>query len=276
MAGIIGHLINPLLVSRVQYSTPSKNMALSPDTISRLSLEFEHHPPQEIIAWAVETFCPKIAASSSFQTQSVPLLHMISKIQPKMRIFFVDTRYHFWDTLMFREQLERELGLNVADLYPDKSWKQFLRRFGRKLVTEDPDLCCYIRKVQPMQQALAGIDAWISGIRRDQTPQRAKAQILELQPDGLLKINPLLNWSKADIEHYRAQHNLPEHPMTALGYPSIGCMHCTAKVQPGEDERSGRWVGKGKTECGLHTEMFHKKTAPGEVPEQFVLTDTLA
>jgi phosphoadenosine phosphosulfate reductase len=244
---------------------------LTPQEITALYQTFERKTPQEIITWAVETFCPEIAASSSFQTQSVPLLHMISQIHPEMRIYFVDTFYHFWDTLMFREQLERELGLNVVDVYPDKSWNQFLRRFGRKLVTEDPDLCCYIRKVQPMQRALEGLNAWITGIRRDQTPQRAKAQILELQPDGLLKVNPLLNWKKADIERYRAEHNLPEHPMTALGYPSIGCMHCTAKVRPGQDERAGRWKGKGKTECGLHTEMFQKKTAPEEILGQFVL-----
>lgn len=246
---------------------------LTPKEITRLSLSFETKTPQEILAWAVETFCPDIAASSSFQTQSVPLLHMISQIRAEMRVFFLDTHYHFWDTLIFREQLERELGLNVVDLYSDKSWWQFLRRFGRSLVVEDPDLCCFIRKVQPMQRGTEGLKAWITGIRRDQTKQRAQARILELQPDGMLKVNPMLNWTGADIAQYITEHELPEHPMTSLGYLSIGCMHCTKKVQPGENERAGRWVGKGKTECGLHTEMFKEKKAdPADIMNQFIFT----
>ncbi|HBY08143.1 MAG TPA: phosphoadenylyl-sulfate reductase [Chloroflexi bacterium] len=247
-------------------------MDLSSAEIARLSLSFEAQTPQEIIAWAVDTFCPEIAASSSFQTQSVPLLHMISQIRPEMRIFFLDTHYHFWDTLMFREQLERELNLNVVELYPSKSWWQFLHRFGRSLVSEDPDLCCFIRKVEPMQKGVVGLKAWITGIRRDQTSQRASARILELQPDGLLKVNPMLNWTRADVADYMQTYNLPEHPMTSLGYPSIGCMHCTSKVKAGQDERSGRWVGKGKTECGLHTHMFQeKKASPDDMMGQFVL-----
>lgn len=243
---------------------------LTPKEIARLSLSFEAKTPQEIITWAVETFCPDLAASSSFQTQSVPLLHMISEIRPEMRVFFLDTQYHFWDTLLFREQLQREMGLNVVDLNADKSWWPFLRRFGRKLVDEDPDLCCFIRKVQPIQKGVEGLNAWITGIRRDQTKERASARILELQPDGLIKVNPMLNWTRYDIAEYISEHGLPEHPMTALGYPSIGCMHCTKKVQPGADERSGRWAGKGKTECGLHTTMFQeKREGPEEVMKQF-------
>jgi len=246
---------------------------LTSKEITRLSLSFESKTPQEILKWAVDTLCPDLAASSSFQTQSVPLLHMISQIRPEMRIFFLDTHYHFWDTLIFREQLERELGLNVVDLTPDKSWWQFLRRFGRSLVTEDPDLCCYIRKVEPMQKGVAGLKAWVTGIRRDQTPQRANARILELQPDGLLKVNPMLNWTSADVATYIKEHHLPEHPMAAFGYPSIGCMHCTSKVKKGENERAGRWVGKGKTECGLHTDMFkEKKASPDKIIQEFVTT----
>jgi phosphoadenosine phosphosulfate reductase len=246
---------------------------LTPKEIARLSLAFEAQTPQEILAWAVDTFYPDIAASSSFQTQSVPLLHMISQIKPAVRVFFLDTHFHFWDTLIFREQLERELSLNVVDLYPDKSWWDFLRRFGRTLVTEDPDLCCFIRKVQPMQKGVEGLRAWITGIRRDQTKQRAQARILELQPDGLLKINPMLNWTREDVAAYNQEHQLPGHPMTHLGFLSIGCMHCTAKVKPGEDERSGRWVGKGKTECGLHTDVFkEKKASPEEVMHEFIFT----
>ena len=114
--------------------------------------------------------------------------------------------------MIFREQLEREFGLNVQDLYPDKSWWDFLQRFGRSLVKDDPDLCCFIRKVEPMQKGVLGVKAWITGIRRDQTPERAKARILEMQPDGLLKINPMLNWTAANIAVYMKENNLQSIP----------------------------------------------------------------
>jgi phosphoadenosine phosphosulfate reductase len=231
----------------------------SPDEINQLSEQFERSSPQEILAWAVAEFTPDIALSSSFQTQSLPLLHMAMLAMPDIRIFFLNTGYHFWDTLIFREQLSRELNMNVIDLYRDARWDVFRRRFGRELPAVDPNLCCYIHKVQPMQEALAGLKAWITGIRRDQTKARAQARILELQDDGLLKINPLLNWQKSDIQAYREAYNLPEHPLLKKGYRSIGCAPCTRPVQPDEDERAGRWAGSGKTECGLHTDMFQQK-----------------
>ena len=235
-------------------------MPLSPDEIERLSEEFETASPQEIIAWAAKTFCPAIVASSSFQTQSVPLLHMISQIHPEMRIFFLDTGMHFWETLIFREQLEREFSLRIVDLYPDSRWAVFLRRYGRTLPQDDPDLCCYIRKVQPMQKAMSeyGIRAWITGIRRDQTQNRANAKILEYKRDGLLRIAPMLNWTKADVLRYLDEHDLPRHPLPLEQYPSVGCKPCTRPVAPGEGDRAGRWAGQGKTECGLHTEMFEQ------------------
>jgi len=233
--------------------------SFSPDEINQLAEQFEHNSPQEILAWAVAEFAPDIALSSSFQTQSLPLLHMATQVKPDIRIFFLNTGYHFWDTLIFREQLSRELNMNVIDLYRDQRWDVFRRRFGRELPAVDPNLCCYIHKVQPMQEALSGLKAWITGIRRDQTKVRSQARILEMQEDGLLKVNPLLNWKKADVEAYRATYNLPEHPLLKKGYRSIGCAPCTRPVQPGEDERAGRWAGLGKTECGLHTDMFQQK-----------------
>jgi phosphoadenosine phosphosulfate reductase len=231
----------------------------SSDEIDQLSEQFESKSPPEILAWAVAEFAPDIALSSSFQTQSLPLLHMAMQAMSDIRVFFLNTGYHFWDSLIFREQLAREMDMNVIDLYRDPRWDVFRRRFGRELPVVDPNLCCYIHKVQPMQVALAGLKAWITGIRRDQTKVRAHASILELQEDGLLKVNPLLNWKKADVEAYRAAHNLPEHPLLKKGYRSIGCAPCTRPVQPGEDERAGRWAGLGKTECGLHTDMFQQK-----------------
>jgi phosphoadenosine phosphosulfate reductase len=227
--------------------------------IAQLSEEFESHAPQEILTWAIEQFWPQIAMSCSFQTQSMPLLHMATRIRRDLLIFFIDTGYHFWDTLIFRERVASEWQLNVLDLYRDSRWDPFVRPKSRTLPLEEPDLCCFLHKVQPMQKALRDLTAWITGIRRDQTTARSHARILELQPGGLLKINPLLNWTKADVEDYIAEQHLPVHPLLAKGYRSIGCAPCTLAIGLTEDDRSGRWAGRGKTECGLHTEMFTSK-----------------
>ena len=231
----------------------------SASEIDHLSKEFEAKTPQEIIRWAVDTFWPQVALSSSFQTQSVPLLHMASLIRRDILIFFLDTGYHFWETHMFREQLASHWQLNVLDLYRDARWDVFMRQHTRSLPIEDPSLCCFIHKVQPMQKALQDMKAWISGIRRDQTSVRANAKILELQDDGLLKINPLLNWTKEDVQRYAREHRLPAHPLFQRGYRSIGCAPCTIAIGVNDDERAGRWSGHEKIECGLHTEMFRQK-----------------
>lgn len=233
------------------------------EEIDQLAAELESQTPRQIIAWAIDTYAPQIAVSSSFQTQSLPLLHMVSRIDPEILVFFLDTGLHFWETLMFRERLQREMGLHIQNLYPDKQWQNFLARFGRELYQQDPDLCCFLRKVQPMQKGLITVRAWMTGIRRDQTANRHDAKILELEPDGLLKINPLLNWTRQDVETYIREHNLPTHPLFEKGYRSIGCKPCTRAVRVDEDERAGRWDGKGKTECGLHTEMFNQD-GPGK------------
>ena len=231
----------------------------SASEIDRLSEEFESKSPQEIIRWAVDIFWPQVALSSSFQTQSVPLLHMASLIRRDILIFFLDTGYHFWETHMFREQLASHWQLNVLDLYRDARWDEFARQRTRTLPGDDPNLCCFIHKVEPMQKALKDMKAWISGIRRDQTSARANAKILELQEDGLLKINPLLNWTKEDVQRYARKNRLPAHPLFQRGYRSIGCAPCTIAIGVNDDERAGRWSGREKIECGLHTELFRQK-----------------
>ncbi len=241
---------------------------LSVQETEKLSIEFETRAPQEIIRWAVDSFWPEIAVSSSFQTQSMPLLHMVTQMKRGIPVFFLDTGYHFWETLIFREKIASEWKINVIDLYRDTRWDVFARQNTRSLPIEDPNLCCYLHKVQPMQKTLKDIKAWISGIRRDQTAVRAHAQILELQEDGLLKINPLLNWTKVDIKRYMEENNLPVHPLYEKGYRSVGCAPCTIAVGANDDERAGRWAGRGKIECGLHTDMFRKKDI-AEVKQEF-------
>jgi phosphoadenosine phosphosulfate reductase len=159
---------------------------------------------------------------------------------------------------MFREQMGYEWQLNIVDLRRDHRWDEFMRQNRQTLPNNDPNLCCFLNKVQPMQKAMHGLKAWISGIRRDQTQERAHAQIIEVQKDGLVKINPLLNWTRQEVQAYIAEHQLPNHPLLEKGYRSIGCAPCTQPVQEGQDERAGRWAGKGKTECGLHTNLFQK------------------
>ena len=149
--------------------------------------------------------------------------------------------------------------MNVLDLYRETRWDVFTRHNIRKLPLEDPNLCCFIHKVQPLQAAMKNMLAWISGIRRDQTAERAHAKILELQGDGLLKINPMLNWTKADVKRYAEENNLPSHPLLEKGYRSVGCAPCTVAIGANDDERAGRWKGHGKTECGLHTDMFNQR-----------------
>lgn len=241
---------------------------ISAQEIERLSAEFETKPPQEIVMWAVNHFWPEIAMSSSFQTQSMPLLHMVTSLKRGIPVFFLDTGYHFWETLMFREKIASEWQINVIDLYRDSRWDVFAKQNTRSLPIADPNLCCYLHKVQPMQKALKDIKAWISGIRRDQTSVRAHAKILELQEDGLLKINPLLNWTKVDVKNYMKENNLPAHPLYEKGYRSVGCAPCTVAIGVHDDERAGRWAGRGKVECGLHTEMFKKKDIT-EVKQEF-------
>jgi phosphoadenosine phosphosulfate reductase len=140
-----------------------------------------------------------------------------------------------------------------VELHPKIRREELARRFGEDLYRRDPDLCCFINKVEPLTEALMGLRAWITGIRQSQTAQRAQASILQIHPNGLVKVNPLLYWTKEALWEYIQEHNLPLHPLYSQGYLSIGCAPCTQPVNSGENERAGRWVGNDKTECGLHT-----------------------
>ena len=206
---------------------------------------------REIIGWAWSRFGLRLAVTSSFQTQSVPLLHLISQVCPCLPVYFLDTGFHFPETLNFRTQLAQRLKLNVVDLRCEGGHDAFLGRYGL-LHSRDPDLCCYLNKVQPVERLLGEHHAWLTGIRRDQTPDRAHAPIIDIGADGVCKIAPLAAWTAEDIERYIDSHGLPRHPLTALGYRSIGCQPCTRPVATADDLRAGRWPGTSKTECGLH------------------------
>jgi phosphoadenosine phosphosulfate reductase len=224
--------------------------------IPRLNKQLENAPAPEILRWAWDTFGPKLTASSSFQTQSVPLLHMISQVCLELPVIFLDTGFHFPETLNFRDDLQTQLGLKLVIIQPAIEKSQLMTQYGQALYRKDPDLCCYINKIEPMQRALTGIDGWISGVRRDQTANRKSLPVLEEQSTGPLKIYPLLNWTRRQIYSYIDEHDLPTHPLLAKGYTSIGCVPCTRPVSVDEDERAGRWTGTDKDECGLHLKIL--------------------
>jgi len=228
--------------------------------LDQLNERFEKTQPEEILRWAMDEFRPKIALSSSFQTESVVLLHMVSQIDPAIKILFLETGWHFKETLDFKNEIVKRLKLtNIVDLKTDpKKREAFNTKTGGKPYEVDPDYCCQINKVEPLDEALKGLDAWISGIRRSQSKTRKDIRIIEEYQGGIFKINPLANVTSGDLWWYLKEHNLPKHPLFDKGYLSIGCWPCTKPVQPGDDERSGRWAGKEKTECGIHTFMKPK------------------
>ncbi len=232
---------------------------MNADELHDLNTHFEGADPRTIITWAAERFMPRLAATSSFQTQSVALLHLIGQTRADIPVIFLDTGYHFPETIAYRDQLVAQFGLTLQIAKPLPRQTGTLKpSSGEPLYRRDPEMCCYLNKVEPMQRALRDLDAWLTGIRRDQTDNRAQAQPVELLPDSRVKINPLLVWTRQDLWTYISRHNLPSHPLFSQGYLSIGCAPCTAPVTNGDDERSGRWAGTDKTECGLHTDALNQ------------------
>jgi phosphoadenosine phosphosulfate reductase len=201
-----------------------------------------------LLEWALRAFASRIAVTVSFGGSGIVLAHMLSEIDRSVPVLFIDTGYLFPETLAFRDEFAARFGLTVVTLVPATD--------PGPLFLEDQDRCCHIRKVEPMELALLDYDAWVSALRRSQSVTRADVRRLEVvQSNGrsILKVHPLFDWSRDDVERYVAQHDLPMHPLTAQGYTSIGCWPCTSPVTPGEPERTGRWRGSPKTECGLHS-----------------------
>lgn len=196
----------------------------------------------------------RMFATSSFQTTSVVLLHILSIRARDVPVYFLDTGYHFPETLEFKRELEGRLGLEVRSLRSEVS--RLLQRDARKrlLFASDPDSCCYLNKVAPLEPVLAAHDIWINGIRASQSPGRAAFQVEQSTRRGTVRYHPLLDWTAAMLDEYRRRHDLPAHPLDALGYGSVGCEPCTRRAATGggADDRSGRWAGLTKTECGLH------------------------
>lgn len=223
--------------------------------LDRLNEKFEKAKPQEIIEWAIAEFSPKIMMTSSFGPESGTLLHMVSRVKPDLAVYFIETGYHFPETLAYRDELTRLCGLtNVINLKADDVRRnQLIADHDGKPYEKNPDLCCQINKVEPLDKAVKGYHAWLSGIRRHQTDFRKSIRIVEQYEGDLYKVSPLANFTSREAWWYLKENKIPQHPLYEKGYLSIGCWPCTRPIQDGDDERSGRWAGKAKKECGLHT-----------------------
>jgi phosphoadenosine phosphosulfate reductase len=210
--------------------------------LAELSAGFETVSAGRIIRWAVEVFGSRLALSASM-TDAV-LIDLATQVDPGIEVLFIDTGYHFPETLDTVEAVRRHYGLNLRIMT--------VARQEEELWKIDPENCCSAVKVGQLDRALADKDAWMSGLRRDEAPTRAKSPIIARDLRGLVKVNPLATWTHEDVQGYVRDHNVIVNPLTLQGYPSIGCMPCTKPVAAGEDPRSGRWAGSDKTECGLH------------------------
>lgn len=196
--------------------------------------------------------------SSSFQTHSMVLLHIISECSLDIPVYFINTGYHFPETITYKEQMASMFGLRVIDVYAQTPKNMQKDAVGRLLFASDPDYCCYLNKTQPMEKVLRTHDVWINGVRADQNNFRKGLEIEEPAPHASIRFHPMLDWSARDIFKYIKQHNIPPHPLDEKGYLSIGCEPCTRKRHPDIDEREARWYGLNKTECGLHTDLITK------------------
>jgi phosphoadenosine phosphosulfate reductase len=196
--------------------------------------------------------------SSSFQSHSLVLLHILSRIDRSISVYFINTGYHFPETIHFKDRITQEFGLNTLDLRSEVP--KFMQRDGdgKLLFTSDPDHCCYLNKTQPMDGILRSHDVWISGVRADQSAARAAMKVEQPAPYGSMRFHPMLKWTAKMIWEYQKEFNLPRHPLEDKGYVSIGCEPCTRRLDPEMQEREARWYGLKKVECGLHTELISK------------------
>ena len=211
--------------------------------------------PRDILRWAVERFHPRLTMATAFGPEGCIIIHMLAEIEPRVRVFNLETGYQFAETLELRDRIAERYGIEVELVRSDTTVEQYEARHGGPLYIHQPDQCCHDRKIIPLRRAVAGYDAWISSIRADQSSHRAGAGVVGWDAKfGLIKVNPLLSWTHRDVWAFVVANDVPYNPLHDQGYPSIGCWPCTRAVAPGEtDERAGRWAGQAKTECGLHS-----------------------
>jgi len=200
----------------------------------------------------------KLFSTSSFQTHSVVLLHILSQTDRSIPIYFINTGYHFPETVAYRDRIVDLLGLNLRDIYSDVPRNMQKDAAGRLFFASDPDFCCHLNKVQPLDTLLPKYDVWINGVRADQSAVRKAMKVEQPAKYGVVRFHPMLDWNSRTIETYLKEHKLPRHPLESQGYLSIGCEPCTRKFDPNMSERESRWFGLNKTECGINTDLVQR------------------
>jgi phosphoadenosine phosphosulfate reductase len=213
--------------------------------------ELADAPAEDVIRWAVDTFGERICVTSSM-TDAV-IVHLAAAVKPGIDVVFLDTGYHFAETIGTRDAVEVVYPINLVNVTPSRTVAEQDAELGPRLFGRNPDLCCYLRKVEPLERALAKYDAWITGVRRDETNVRRLTRVVEWDDRReMVKVNPIVSWTQKQVDDFITTNGVLVNPLVYDGYPSIGCATCTARVESGADPRSGRWAGTGKTECGIH------------------------
>lgn len=216
------------------------------------ALALKGAPADEVIGWAAQTFGSRLCITSSM-TDAV-IIDIVSRQVPGIDVLFLDTGYHFAETIGTRDAVSAVYPVNVVNVTPPTTVAEQDTELGPKLYARNPDLCCYLRKVVPLEQSLEPYDAWITGVRREETDARTDTRVVQWDARReMVKVNPIVEWTQEEVDSYIAEHGVLVNPLVYDGYPSIGCRTCTAQVAPGADPRSGRWAGTAKTECGIHT-----------------------
>jgi phosphoadenosine phosphosulfate reductase len=223
------------------------------EQIAQLEDAAETWTAQRVLHWTFETFADKVAISTALGSAGMVMIDIAASVSRKFRVFTLDTKFLFLETYNLIERVQQRYGITIEKVDSLLSPEEQARIHGPKLWLRNPDRCCDLRKVEPLRRKLSGLQAWITSIRRDQTTGRANAGKIEWDEKfGLVKVNPLADWTSRQVWQYIREHDVPYNPLHDLNYPSIGCTHCTRAVLPGEGERAGRWPGYAKTECGLH------------------------
>lgn len=221
------------------------------DLAATAGRELEGKPAEEIIAWAADTFGDRFAVTSSFA--DAVLAHLVSRVVPGVDVVFLDTGLHFAETLQVREIVQRTLPVTVRSIRPEQTVAEQEAEHGPRLWARDPDECCGLRKIEPLDRALDRYDAWAAGLRRDESPTRANTPVVGFEHSrGKVKVAPLAAWTQADVDAYISRYDVPVNALIRQGYASVGCWPCTRRTAPGGDSRSGRWPMFDKSECGLH------------------------
>jgi phosphoadenosine phosphosulfate reductase len=246
MSGLAGvGLTNPSVRVRVEDAEQMRTLA------ERAAAELADAPAEEVIRWATDTFGDRICLTSSM-TDAV-IIHLAAAVKPGIDVIFLDTGYHFAETIGTRDAVDVVYPVNLVNVKPSRTVAEQDAELGPRLYGRNPDLCCYLRKVEPLERTLKNYDAWISGVRRDETNSRRNMQVVHWdERREMVKVNPIIGWSAKQVDDYIAEYGILVNPLVYDGYPSIGCATCTSRVEVGKDPRSGRWAGTGKTECGIH------------------------